>query len=423
MKKTKFEEGITLIALIITIVILLIIAVVTIGAVKDSKIIDHAQNASSEYTIAKQKELIEIGYSEYLIDKNISKDAQLKVEGGQVTGSEENGWEIVFSETNSKYQLDKSGTITYIEEGEDSGEGEEIEITSERDLTVAMYYYNTMYNPGQPEIVSIKGYYDDGEDEYPRMSDKNDSLGAYIYWTYFDIEKDFFGQTILKPGDITGNIAAKITHFDGTEEEITLVTTDNKKWEYESEGSSLMGIDNTYIGFRPFAKYKSDGWKEYIDEYEESSDYHYIYIEGEVAVPFYKLEMIILGETIELEFPYNCQCSVGIDMDTGELIEPMYNDINNVNKVIVNFLDEGSNKSYTKVYTKEKIFDANSLYGVYYYSSPEVPILYSEGGFIINMHEAGLKTQVSSVTVEENGVATKYNVSDSTSVVHARPGS
>lgn len=35
------------------------------------------------------------------------------------------------------------------------------------------------------------------------------------------------------------------------------------------------------------------------------------------------------------------------------------------------------------------------------------------------MPESSLKTPITSVIVEENGVATKYNVSDSTWVVHA----
>ena len=37
MKKTEFQKGITLIALIITIVVLLLLALVTIGAVEESK--------------------------------------------------------------------------------------------------------------------------------------------------------------------------------------------------------------------------------------------------------------------------------------------------------------------------------------------------------------------------------------------------
>ena len=69
MKKTKTQKGITLIALIITIVILLIIAVVTIGSIQNSKIIDHAQNASSKYTLEQEKEQIELALGEWQIQK------------------------------------------------------------------------------------------------------------------------------------------------------------------------------------------------------------------------------------------------------------------------------------------------------------------------------------------------------------------
>ena len=71
MKKTKFEKGITLIALIITIVVLLILAVVTIGAVQDSGIIGHAQNAASGYNDEKSKEESAISGYESLIDSKL----------------------------------------------------------------------------------------------------------------------------------------------------------------------------------------------------------------------------------------------------------------------------------------------------------------------------------------------------------------
>ena len=46
MNKLKRKNGITLIALIITIVVLLILALVTIRAVSDGGIIQHAKTAS-----------------------------------------------------------------------------------------------------------------------------------------------------------------------------------------------------------------------------------------------------------------------------------------------------------------------------------------------------------------------------------------
>ena len=87
MKKTKAQKGITLIALIITIVILLILALVTIGAVKDSKIIDHAQNASSEYTVEQEKEQIGLALGEWQIQKVIGEKSFKEVIESSLTGT------------------------------------------------------------------------------------------------------------------------------------------------------------------------------------------------------------------------------------------------------------------------------------------------------------------------------------------------
>lgn len=57
MRKFKEEKGITLVALIITIVVLLILAGVAIGAAKDSQIIGYAQNAAGGYNQAKTNEI------------------------------------------------------------------------------------------------------------------------------------------------------------------------------------------------------------------------------------------------------------------------------------------------------------------------------------------------------------------------------
>ena len=76
MRRTKLEKGITLIALIITIVVLLILAVVSIGAIKNSKIITHSQDASNEYILAQEKEQIQLGLSEWQIQKNIPNNSE-----------------------------------------------------------------------------------------------------------------------------------------------------------------------------------------------------------------------------------------------------------------------------------------------------------------------------------------------------------
>ena len=52
----KQERGITLIALIITIIILLILAGVTLGTLSANGIFDKSRNAKDQYTAAQNKE-------------------------------------------------------------------------------------------------------------------------------------------------------------------------------------------------------------------------------------------------------------------------------------------------------------------------------------------------------------------------------
>ena len=82
MKSIKSNKGITLVALIITIVVLLILAAVAIGTVKDSDIIGHAQNAATEYD---EKKVEEEGtlkeYEEMLAENSGAKVSSYTEEG------------------------------------------------------------------------------------------------------------------------------------------------------------------------------------------------------------------------------------------------------------------------------------------------------------------------------------------------------
>jgi len=73
-RKMRNNKGITLIALIITIIVLLILAVVAINSVKETGIINYAQNAVDEYSAGQTKENEAIaGYMEYLDKYDPSK--------------------------------------------------------------------------------------------------------------------------------------------------------------------------------------------------------------------------------------------------------------------------------------------------------------------------------------------------------------
>ena len=111
MNKIKLEKGITLIALILTIVVLLIIAVVTIGAVKDDGIIEHAQSAGDSYTVEQEKERIALAYSEYQIEKRLDPSKTLQIEGEDATTEPvgEYGWKVKYEDTGNVYGINSKG--------------------------------------------------------------------------------------------------------------------------------------------------------------------------------------------------------------------------------------------------------------------------------------------------------------------------
>ena len=118
-------------------------------------------------------------------------------------------------------------------------------------------------------------------------------------------------------------------------------------------------IDKLYIGFRPNAKYKDVSKADSIDRYEVSDEYHYMYIEGEVVVPFQKLEM--LGKI--LEFPFNCQAIIACGDVANNIIYPMYTDANNVIEIVLN-LSNGTKKTYNadRIYNEFEEIKKEDIY-------------------------------------------------------------
>jgi len=80
--KIKTQKGITLVALVITIIVLLILAAVAIGAIQNKGIIKYAQNASADYEAAEKQEQSVLAS---LLDK-----IKEKAPGNSGEGNEEN---------------------------------------------------------------------------------------------------------------------------------------------------------------------------------------------------------------------------------------------------------------------------------------------------------------------------------------------
>ena len=121
MKRNEKEKGITLLALAITVIVLLILAGITIGAVTgDNGIIRNAQNAKEDTEIANEKEVVEkatvqtMGNNKY---GNVEKDGlqeELDKETGdgktEVSEADEY-FKVVFKDSERSYLVDKNGNV------------------------------------------------------------------------------------------------------------------------------------------------------------------------------------------------------------------------------------------------------------------------------------------------------------------------
>ena len=107
----KTSNGVTLIALVITIIVLLILAGVVIATLTgDNGILTKARTAQTTTNEKDEEEQIKIGYSEYLIADQTGKQADFKVSGATVTGNK-GDWKIKFGKTGKEYYFD-GDTIT-----------------------------------------------------------------------------------------------------------------------------------------------------------------------------------------------------------------------------------------------------------------------------------------------------------------------
>ena len=110
-QKLKNNKGITIVALVITIIIMLILAGVTVKIATGGGIIDKTKNTSDEFEIEQEKEKVKSGYLSYKTAKMVDNDAKLSVEDAKTTGNATSGWTATFTKTNNEYKLTKDGKV------------------------------------------------------------------------------------------------------------------------------------------------------------------------------------------------------------------------------------------------------------------------------------------------------------------------
>ena len=158
MRKTsKNEIGITLIALVITIIVLLILAGISIATLTgDNGILTQAQNAKEQTEIANEKEIIEIAAVGAMEEDNwgyVTKD-NLKTElDKQISGkySMPEGNEIIVTYNDSKrsYLVDSNGNVTEYKTPVDQPEKGGTPFTRTVGTTDIVFLTGTSYNEGE----------------------------------------------------------------------------------------------------------------------------------------------------------------------------------------------------------------------------------------------------------------------------------
>ena len=121
-KLKNTQRGITLVALVITIIVLLILAMVSIKIAIDGGLTQKAKDAVNTHNVSSDKETIGLAYSTYQIakiqDKDYTMQKALDEQNANATATDiEDGWLITFEgKEDSPYTLKKDGTIIEGEE-------------------------------------------------------------------------------------------------------------------------------------------------------------------------------------------------------------------------------------------------------------------------------------------------------------------
>ena len=119
--KRKNDKGITLLALVITIIILLILAGITISTITgDDGIIKNAGQAKEETEIANEKEIVEkatvqaMGNNKYgnIEEKELQSELDKETGEGKTEATDiGDEFEVVFNESDRYYMVDKDGNV------------------------------------------------------------------------------------------------------------------------------------------------------------------------------------------------------------------------------------------------------------------------------------------------------------------------
>ena len=185
-ERLKNTKGITLVALIITIIVLLILAMVSIRLVMNGGIIGKSEKATNDYSIGEEKEQIQLGYKEYQMAQFTDTNPALKVEGANVEGT--GPWTITFAKSGRVYEL---GTDGKIPGGEDTANLPEDAVASLAKAGEIQRWDKINYDPGTATTDSIT---------LPAGASLNGTIGASSAsdWVVLDVDQTT-GDVLIIP--------------------------------------------------------------------------------------------------------------------------------------------------------------------------------------------------------------------------------
>ena len=230
-EKLKNNKGITLVALVITIIVLLILAMVSIKIAIDGGLITKAKDATDTHTIGAEKEAIQLGYASYQIDLANNKQASLRVKDATTEPTSE-GWKVTFSETTGNvYTINNKGEIT----GPTKEEKTEDDIAMEKyvlgDNLQGQVMGNLISDKDNMIFKQLNGkdvtyldmapYVTGGETIYPAFYLKYNNK---VYRTQLDMQDDgsnyevWITKSVAKVYDIPASVETIKYSYDGTKE-------------------------------------------------------------------------------------------------------------------------------------------------------------------------------------------------------------
>ena len=124
-RKIKQEKAITLIALVITIIVLLILAAISIATLTgENGILTKATNAKAETIKAQEKEQIELAYlsaqtkkmsngsNEAITSTDLNEEFNNSNVLAEAQNDSQGGMKVTFRETKNEYSIDSKGKVT-----------------------------------------------------------------------------------------------------------------------------------------------------------------------------------------------------------------------------------------------------------------------------------------------------------------------